>query len=153
MDVENAELDDNTFDMIHEYGALYHLELETAFPELHGILKRRGMVGCVEALRHNPVIQWYWRRTPHLRTAWEVEHILGVEHLDVIRAHFGRVKVKFFHVLSLAAVPLRKTFLFRALRGFLDFVDDIVLRRPWIGKYAWMMLITLYEARGRGGLR
>jgi len=151
MDAEHTEFADNTFDIIHEYGALHHLELKSAFSELPRILKRSGKLVCTEALRHNPLIHWYRRRTPHLRTAWEIEHILGVEHLDVLRAHFDRVEVKFFHLLALAAVPFRKTFLFRPLRGFLDFVDDIVLRHPWIGKYAWMMVITSNEPRKRVG--
>jgi len=145
MDAEHTEFADDSFDIIHEYGALHHLESKAAFPELARILKPGGKLVCTEALRHNPLIHWYRRRTPHLRTAWEVEHILGVEHLDVLRKHFGRVEVKFFHLLVLAAVPFRKTALFRPLYDLLDSIDDRLLRHPRIGKYAWIMVITLGE--------
>ncbi len=150
-DAEHTEFPDNTFDIIHEYGALHHLELEAAFSELARILKAGGKLVCTETLRHNPVIHWYRRRTPHLRTAWEVEHILGVEHLNALRKYFGRVEVKFFHLLVLAAVPLRKTALFQPVRKLLDYIDERLLRHPRIGKYAWMMVIESREPRKLGG--
>jgi ubiquinone/menaquinone biosynthesis C-methylase UbiE len=69
MDAEHTEFPDQTFDIIHEYGALHHLELSAAFKELARILKPGGKVVCTEALRHNPFIHWYRQRTPQLRTA------------------------------------------------------------------------------------
>lgn len=147
MDGENMTFDDDTFDVIVEYGALHHVELERAMAELCRVLRPQGEMICTESLRHNPVIHWYRQRTPHLRTEWEVEHILGIEHLEIMRKYFGRVEVQFFHLLALAAVPFRKTAAFHALRSALDHLDNRLLRHPWIGKYAWMMVIVLRDPR------
>ena len=102
---------------------------------------------CVEALRHNPLLHAYRRRTPHLRTEWEVEHILGVESLDVVRRYFGDVQVRFFHLAVLAAVPFRKTIMFRPLRRMLEMVDDMLLRRQAIGRYGWIMVFVMSNPR------
>ncbi len=147
MDGENMTFPDNTFDLGVEYGALHHVELDRAMSELARVLKPNGEMICVEALRHNPIIHWYRHRTPHLRTEWEVEHILGVEHLEVLRKYFHTVEVKFFHLAALAAVPFRKTFLFKPLRTVLDMVDRVILNNQLIGKYAWIMIVTIKNPR------
>lgn len=143
MDGENMEFPDNAFDLGVEYGALHHVDLEKAMSELHRVLKPNGEMICVEALRHNPFIHWYRKRTPHLRTEWEVEHILGIDDLNVVKKYFPEINVKFFHLAVLAAVPFRKTFIFRPLRIFLDAIDRITLSNQFIGKYAWIMVFTM----------
>ncbi len=141
MDAEKTDFDDDTFDVVHEYGALHHLELNSAFRELARIVKPRGRVICTEALRHNPLIHRYRNRTPHLRTAWEVEHILGAPEIYSGRQWFGEIQVRFFHLAALGAVPFRKTGLFGGLLWFLDGVDNLLLRIPGLGKYAWIAVI------------
>src|SRR5205823_5093648 len=106
-----------------------------------------GEMICIEALRHNPLIHLYRKRTPHLRTEWEVEHILTVDHLRRAEQYFEKVEARFFHLAVLAAVPLRKTRVFRRLRLFLDGVDRRLLKRPFIGKYAWIMAFTISKPR------
>ena len=143
MDGENMTFVDNTFDLGVEYGALHHVDLDKALSELARVLKNDGEMICVEALRHNPLIHSYRKRTPHLRTEWEVEHILGVESLEVMRKYFKRVEVKFFHLTSLALVPFRKTYLFRLLMPICNLVDNILLSNAFIGKYGWIMIVEL----------
>jgi ubiquinone/menaquinone biosynthesis C-methylase UbiE len=147
MDGENMSFKDNTFDLAVEYGALHHVELEKALSELARVLKPDGEMICVEALRHNPLIHWYRKRTPHLRTEWEVDHILGVESLDVMRKYFDKVEVHFFHLTSLILVPLRKTFLFRFLLPFFTWLDKFLLSRQVIGKYGWIMIVELAKPK------
>lgn len=147
MDGENMTFEDNVFDLGVEYGALHHVDLDKALSELARVLKKDGEMICVEALRHNPLIHWYRKRTPHLRTEWEVEHILGVESLDVMRKYFGRVNVRFFHLTSLALVPIRKTFLFRLLIPICNLMDKILLSNIIIGKYGWIMIIELSDPK------
>ena len=142
MDGENMTFADSTFDAIVEYGALHHVELDRAISEMRRVLKPTGAMICVEALRHNPFIHTYRRLTPHLRTPWEVDHILSVESLDTVRRHFRDVDVRFFHLASLAAVPFRKTPLFQPLRRMLDALDERMLANPTIGKFAWIMIFT-----------
>jgi hypothetical protein len=94
-------------------------------------------------MRHNPVIHWYRHRTPHLRTEWEVEHILGVESFDTMRKYFDGINVRYFHLTALALVPIRKTFLFPILLPVFNFIDKILLSNKLIGKYGWIMAIEL----------
>ncbi len=145
MDGEHMTFEDSTFDLAVEYGALHHVDLDAALSELVRVMKPEGKMVCVEALRHNPLIHWYRKRTPHLRTEWEVDHILGVESLDVMRKYFGKVEVEFFHLTALMLVPLRKTLLFRFLLPVFNFIDRIVLSTQFIGKYGWIMIVKLEQ--------
>jgi ubiquinone/menaquinone biosynthesis C-methylase UbiE len=147
MDGENMTFPDSSFDLGVEYGALHHVELDSAISELRRVLKPAGEMICIEALRHNPFIHWYRKRTPHLRTKWEAEHILRVQDLDVVKKYFENINVKFFHLAVLAAVPLRKTFIFKPLRDFLDQIDSIFLSNKLIGKYAWIMVFTISKPK------
>lgn len=143
MDGENMIFGDDSFDVAVEYGALHHVDLDAALAELARVLKPKGQMICIEALRHNPFIHAYRKRTPHLRTEWEVDHILGVESLKTMRKYFEHVDVRFFHLAVLAAVPFRKTALFKPLRMFLNLIDKVILSNELIGKYAWIMVIEL----------
>ena len=143
MDGENMTFKNNTFDLGIEYGALHHVDLDKALSEIARVLKPEAKMMCLEALRHNPIIHWYRKRTPHLRTEWEVEHILGVESLKIMEKYFNKVDVKFFHLTSLALVPIRKTFLFPILLPFFNIIDTLLLSTKFLGKYGWIMAIEL----------
>ena len=143
MDGENMAYKDNHFDYAIEYGALHHVDLEKALKELSRVLNPDGKMLCIEALRHNPLIHAYRKKTPHLRTEWEVDHILGIESLDVMKKYFHAVNPKFFHLFSLALVPFRKTFIFPFLYPILNFLDRLVLSNRFIGKYGWIMAVEL----------
>ncbi len=147
MDGENMTFSDSTFDVAVEYGVLHHVDLDKAMHELNRVLKPDGEMICVEALRHNPLIHWYRKRTPHLRTQWEFEHILGVEDLAIARKYFHNIDVKFFHLAVLAAVPFRKTWFFKPIRAFLNKIDSILLRSEAIGKYGWIMVFTMSKPK------
>lgn len=141
MDAEHTEFADNTFDVIHEYGALHHLDLPAAFTELSRILKPEGKLVCTEALRHNPLIHWYRNRTPHLRTQWEVEHILGIPEINSGGSYFSSINTRMFHLAALAAVPLRKSFLFKPLLAVLEVVDNFILGIPYLNRLAWVAVV------------
>ena len=147
MDGENMAFPDSTFDLAVEYGALHHVDLDKAMVELNRVLKPDGEMICVEALRHNPLIHWYRERTPHLRTQWEVEHILGVESLAIAGKYFHNIDVKFFHLAVLAAVPFRETRFFKPMRALLNKIDSILLRNQEIGKCGWIMIFTMSKPK------
>ena len=121
---------------------MHHLDLEAATSEFARILRPDGKVVCTEALRHNPFIHWYRKKTPHLRTQWEVEHILGIHDMDIVKKYFQEVNMKFFHLLELSAVPFRKTRLFKPLLSFLNKIDSLLLKNEMIGKYSWIMVFV-----------
>jgi ubiquinone/menaquinone biosynthesis C-methylase UbiE len=147
MDGENMSFADNIFDLAVEYGVLHHVDLDKTIRELSRVLKPGGEMICVEALRHNPLIHWYRKKTPHLRTEWEAEHILGIQDLSVVRKYFSKVEARFFHLAVLAAVPFRKTRFFKPLCSILNKVDSVLLNNKIIGKYAWIMVFTMSNPR------
>jgi len=147
MDAEHTEFAVNTFDIIHEYGALHHLELKAAFAELSRILKPNGKLVCTEAMRHNPLIHWYRNRTPHLRTEWEIEHILGVPEINNGCVFFSALNTRMFHLAALAAVPFRKASFFRPLLATLELIDNIILSIPYLNRLAWVAVVEYRKPR------
>jgi len=145
MDGEKMSFESNSFDYAVEYGALHHVDLTSAMGELARVLKPKAQMICIEALRHNPIIHAYRKRTPHLRTEWEVQHILGIEDLKVFRMFFRSVTVRFFHLSALLLVPIRKTFLFPRLLPIFNKMDEWLLSSEGIGKYAWIMAIEISD--------
>jgi ubiquinone/menaquinone biosynthesis C-methylase UbiE len=143
MDGEDLKFPDNSFDVIVVYGALHHVDLDRAMRECTRVLRPGGQMLALEALRHNPIIHAYRKLTPKLRTPWEVDHILGVPEIRHCRLYFESVTTRYFHLVSLFAVPFRKTPLFVPLRNLLDRIDQFILRWEPIGKYAWVSATTL----------
>ncbi|OFW11083.1 MAG: hypothetical protein A3H27_05085 [Acidobacteria bacterium RIFCSPLOWO2_02_FULL_59_13] len=143
MDAEALEFGDNSFDVIICAGVLHHLDLERAYSELARVLKPDGEIMCMEPLAHNPLIGLYRRLTPHLRTTYEAEHILRMDDVLLARRYFRTVRTRFFHLVTLAAVPFRRMPGFAVLLGILEAIDSALLRIPWIGKFAWMVSFVL----------
>ena len=154
-DGEALEFEDDHFDLAMEYGVLHHLDLDRATRELVRVLKRDGQMICTEALGHNPVIHLYRRRTPHLRTSWEVGHILRKQDFARFAKYFHRVDMRFFHLATLGAVPFRRIPSFAALLGALEMADGVLLRLPWLRWQAWQVVFILSgpkkETLGGGG--
>lgn len=141
MDAENMTYADNTFDIIHEYGALHHVNLPVALKECARVLKPNGRFICTEALRHNPFIHQYRKRTMHLRTEWEVEHILGVPEIMLGKQYFEKINIRFFHLAALAAVPLRRTIVFKPLLSVFEKIDNVLLSIPYLQRMSWVAVI------------
>jgi ubiquinone/menaquinone biosynthesis C-methylase UbiE len=148
-DGEALEFGDHTFDVAMEYGVLHHVDLEAGMRELARVLKPNGRMICTEALGHNPIIQAYRRRTPDLRTQWEVEHILRKEAFATMGRYFRRIEPRFFHLATLAAVPFRKSAIFRPLLGLLEAADAVLLRTPGLKWHAWITVFVLSEPVGK----
>jgi len=147
MDAENMKYEDDTFDIIVCTGVLHHLDLKNAYPELARVLRPTGKVIAVEALGYNPFIQLYRRMTPHLRTAWETDHILTLKQVDQGLLFFGNAKVTFFHLFTLLAIPFQNFRIFGGLLRFLETLDKIVLKIPGIQRMAWQMIFIYSNPR------
>ena len=145
MDAEALEFAPGTFDVVCVRGVLHHMDLDAALTQIHKVLKPDGKAIFLEALANNPIIQAYRRRTPHLRTAWETEHILRFEDAVKMRKYFNKVEVRPFHLAVLAAVPLRKTPLFKPVWAVLEMFDRAALRLPGLRKQGWMACFLLSQ--------
>jgi hypothetical protein len=123
---------------------LHHLDLDKAYADLARVLKPAGKMICTEALGHNVLIQRYRRRTPHLRTEWEVEHILHKKDIELAKKYFNTVKILgFFHLASIAAVPFRNSIAFSGILRSLETVDSLLLKIPGIRWQAWQVVFVL----------
>lgn len=148
MDAEAMEFADNSFDLAVVNGVLHHLDLEKAYSELARVLAPDGAMIATEALRHNKLIHRYRQGTPHLRSAWEVDHILGKSDIELASRYFADVKVlRWFHLATLAAIPFRDRVFFRPLLRALAGVDALILRIPGIRWQAWMAVFEVSKPR------
>lgn len=147
MDAENMSFPDDSFDVVCVNGVLHHLDLDRALGEIARVLRPGGSAIFREATADNPLIHAYRKRTPHLRTAWETEHLLTGSSAGVMRKYFGDVSVRFFHLAVLAAVPFRNTRVFEPLVAVLDAVDQVALSIPGVRRAAWIACFTVANPR------
>ncbi len=144
MDAEATTFDDNYFDFAVVNGILHHLDLSKAYKELARILNKSGGVICTEALRHNIFIHSYRKMTPHLRSEWEVDHILGKKDIELAKQYFTHVEVsKFFHLATIGAIPFRNMPIFTPVQKSLEIIDSILLKIPILKWQAWMAVFVL----------
>ncbi len=136
-DAENTKLPDNSIDAIVCSGMLHHLDLSYAFPEMRRILKPGGKVLAVEALDYNPAIKLYRFLTPDMRTEWEKAHILNLSDVKFASRFFQVKDVRYWHVAGYAAGK------FPSLFSFVDRLDLIFERIPYIQRMAWMFTFVL----------
>lgn len=146
MDAESLGFADDTFDVIHISGVLHHVDVNIAFPELRRVLKPGGRVIASEGLGHNPLIQLYRKMTPHLRTEWEAQHIIKKEQMQLAGEYFGEVNYRFFHLATLAFVPIRNVPVLGPLAlTCLEVLDRFLLRIPLLRWQAWIIVMELSQ--------
>lgn len=147
MDGENLKFKDNSFDFIVCNGVLHHLDIEKAYSELSRVLKPKGEIICVEPLIYNPIFHLYRRFTPHLRTEWETEHILRKKDIFLAKKYFDKIEFRFFHLISLAAVPFRNRPIFNFILRPLEILDSVLLKLPFLKWWAWQVMFILSEQK------
>ncbi|HYI38492.1 MAG TPA: class I SAM-dependent methyltransferase [Thermoleophilaceae bacterium] len=141
MDAENLPFE-SEFDLVCGTGILHHLDLELALRGIARALRPNGSAVFLEPLGHNPVINLYRDRTPTQRS--EDEHPLLMSDLRAASEHFSTVRVRFFHLTSLAALALRGRTGFTAATGLLEKLDSALFRLwPRSRSWAWIAVIAL----------
>jgi hypothetical protein len=124
------------------------LNLDKSFAELARTVKLDGSAIFIEPLGHNPIINFYRRLTPGMRT--EDEHPLMAQDIQLARKYFCKVETKYFHLLALGAVPFRETKLFNSAMRSLSRLDSMMFgTMPWLGRYAWMVVMIMSEPKGK----
>lgn len=148
MDAEALEFKNGSFDIVTEYGAMHHVQLDKAYSEIARVLTPNGKAILVEALGHNKLIHLYRKMTPHLRTSWEVEHILRKKNIDLAKSYFENVEVLgFYHFFTLGAVPFRKSSIFNAVLTLLEAMDSVLLKLPIVKWQAWQIVYVLSKPK------
>jgi len=146
MNAEELTIENDHFDLVCGSAILHHLDLAKAYSQLAKILRPGGSAIFIEPLGHNPIINLYRKRTPHLRTP--DEHPLLMKDIDLAKSYFGHVRLRFFQLQTFLAVPFRNFPFGRPLRRTLDAMDQALFRIfPPARKYAWQVVIELAEPR------
>lgn len=140
MNAEALEFESQSFDLVCGSGIIHHLDIEKAYHEISRVLNPGGKAIFMEPLGHNPLINWYRNRTPHLRT--EDEHPLLQPDLKALYRYFGEVKLSYYFLSSLAAIAFRNTLVFKPLLTCLHGIDRCIFAVfPFMRKQAWFVLI------------
>lgn len=146
MDAEATTFADGSFDLIGGVGILHHLNLRKCYAEIARLLDTGGSAIFIEPLGHNPLINWFRNRTPALRTP--DEHPLRMDDLELLRAYFGRVDLKFYYLLALGAALLPEGWMSRASLRILHALDQALFAVfPFLRKHAWSVVLTVSEPR------
>lgn len=149
MNAEALEFEDGSFELVCGNGILHHLDLERAYREVARVLSPTGVALFTEPLGHNPLINLYRRLTPSQRTA--DEHPLLRRDFKLAGNYFREVESWNFHLLALAAVPFRRTRVFKPLLSGLNRVDRLLLDHvPPSRRYFWLVVFRLSRPRRRG---
>ena len=142
MDAESLTFASDTFDAVVGKGILHHLDLDLAYGEISRVLRPNGRAVFIEPLGHNPLINWYRRRTPESRT--QDERPLRMTDLDKAKTYFRTVEFTFFNLTTLCAMVIQsdKIFstVFSACEKFDSWLFDIF---PGIGRYSWMVFMDM----------
>jgi SAM-dependent methyltransferase len=144
MNAEALDFPDASFDRVCGSGILHHLDLRKAYAEIARVLRPGGYGIFLEPLGHNPLINWYRRRTPEMRT--EDEHPLLKSDLALARQYFSSIRSRFFHFAALGAVPLRRSFLFKPAVAIGEGIDRLLLSSVSpLRNQAWMVVTELHK--------
>jgi len=91
---------------------------------------------------HNPLINFYRRLTPNLRTI--DEHPLKINDLILANRYFKNCKFNYNHFLDLLAVPFRNTAGFNYIKSMTSKTDKLLMTLfPQFRKMAWTVTIVL----------
>lgn len=151
MDAENLKFRENTFDIITASGMIHHIDFEKVLFEMFRVIKPDGEIICIEPIKYNPIFQIYRKITPHLRTKWEAEHILGKREIYMPLKYFEKVEPHFFYLFVFLAVPFRNTKIFKPLLSFLEALDLLILKLPLIKWLAWQSVFIISKPKKKYG--
>lgn len=143
MDCERLSFSDDSFDRIFDGGTFSSLDLTKAIPELARVLKPKGTLLAIETLGHNPLTNLKrminkWRG---MRTGWAIDHIFKMQDISLMEKYFSNIETHYFHLLSLVAFPFLSLPGGVALLNMLEKIDSLLLRIPFLQKYAFKIVI------------
>ncbi len=135
-----------SFDYVIGTAILHHLDQLKSAHEIYRVLKKGGKAFFMEPLGHNPVLNWYRRRTPNLRTPDEKPLLFSdfkmyetifkeVTHEE--QYLFVLIALIYYYVFKNKAMTLK-------MRNALMIFDNAVLRLfPILKKQCWYSIIVL----------
>ncbi|MBT4518721.1 MAG: class I SAM-dependent methyltransferase [Halieaceae bacterium] len=141
MDAENLTFPDNSFEFVFGSGIIHHLNIERAFSEISRVIQPGGEAIFVEPLGHNPLINWYRKKTPEARTP--DEHPLRKQDIELAGNFFSKVNLTFYGLTTIGSSFINNTTAKDILYQTFRPIDRILLSLPVIKWHAWYVLIRL----------
>jgi len=146
MPAERLAYPDSSFDIAVGFAIIHHLDLTTAFAELHRVLKPGGVAFFAEPLGTNPAIQLYRKLTPQYRTVDERPLVLG-EMPQILRDYKGFTHKEYF-VTAIGATALAYmpggVALYPRVSGWMHAFDRGLMRiAPFLGRFAWYTVLRI----------
>jgi SAM-dependent methyltransferase len=139
------------FDRVAGVAILHHMDFWGAIDEIGGALKADGRAVFMEPLFHNPIIRLYRFCTPRKRT--KGERPLTTSQISLLGSRFNEVRVRYYGLLSLLALPLLKIKLcglYEKISGGLVRIDNaIASAMPFLRKYYWGCIFEVYSYKDR----
>lgn len=140
MNGEAMDFPNGYFDLVFGRAIIHHLELDACFREVSRVLKDDGIAIFYEPMGHNPLLNWYRRRTPELRSA--DEHPIVESDFEIAKKSFAKVVGRSYGLTTLAAVPLGSQALLRRFES----LDRFLFRFRSARRNAWFTLIVAHKA-------
>lgn len=148
MDCEKMTFVNDLFDLVLDFGTFSSLNIDLAINELSRVMKKDGVLICVETYGHNPFMK-IKRKLNVLfgkRTKWAALHIMKKQNWDMISGYFESCEVYYFHFLVLflpiflKIVP--KSFGDRIL-SIVEKCDSAILRISFLQFLAFKTVVVL----------
>lgn len=144
MDCERLDFPDSSFDLVIDGGTFSSLDLDRALPEIARVLGDDGCLIGIETFGHNPLTNLKRRLNVlrGVRTAWASRHILKAADLEKMKRHFRACEVRYFHLLSVLALPFAGVPGGRHLVRLLDRLDSRLLTLPFLRNFAFKVVFV-----------
>jgi len=148
MDCEKMTFADRTFDLILDFGTFSSLDIEQATEELIRVLKKDGIMICIETYGHNPFMKI--KRLLNVlcgkRTKWAAKHIMKKHDWELIASKFECCNIDFFHFLVLF-LPVFLKILPKALGNKIllltEKIDSKILKKHFFQFLAFKTVVVL----------
>lgn len=146
MDAEDLRFSDHSFDLVCGRSIIHHLDSDQAFREISRVLRPEGEAIFLEPLGYNPLVNLFRKLTPNLRTA--DEHPLVRQDFKNALRYFRSIRVHYFDLLTLLAIPFLALPLSRFLVRFLQRADRFLFKLlPFSGQWAWVAVFELSDPK------
>jgi 2-polyprenyl-3-methyl-5-hydroxy-6-metoxy-1,4-benzoquinol methylase len=144
MAAENLRYDSDMFDLVVGIAILHHLDTASLIREIKRVLIPGGRAIFMEPLGHNPLLNFYRRMTPNVRSKDETP--MRFEQFASIEQAFARFEHKEYYLTTIFAlifyfVGMNKLML--KTRDKLHRLDKEILDTfPTLSRYCWYSLLS-----------
>lgn len=148
MDAEKLEFPENSFDIVFDGGTFSSIDISKGLPEIARVLKTGGYLIGIETLGHHPLANLKRRlnKKRGIRTDWAASHIMKMKDFKLARQYFDVIEIRFFHFVSLTAIPFQNFPGGSILIKFTETIDKIIFALlPFLKRYGFKTVFVLQK--------